>query len=211
MHTARLVSATPNAEETIVYCARVSNPSNQENMDTAASLLRYCMKHGHYSIFETASMTVEIETNRAISAQLLRHRSATFQEFSQRYSDVSELPPIELPMLRRQDTKNKQSSHDDLDPEFKALCEKQIRTHYAAAMDLYEHMLFHGVAKETAREILPLGIPTRLYMTNNLRNWIFYLNARCGVETQLEHRMIANAIKGIFEEQFPVIAEAAFA
>ena len=155
-------------------------------------------------------MTVEIETTRAISAQLLRHRTATFQEFSQRYSDVSELPEIEVPMLRRQDAKNKQSSHDDLDPEFKALTEKRIETHYRAALDLYEHMLHSGVAKECAREILPLGIPTRLYMTNNLRNWVFYLTARCGVETQLEHRMIANSIKSIFEEQFPIIYEAAF-
>lgn len=210
MHTARLISATPNAEETITYCARVSNPSNQDNMETAARLLRYCLKHGHWSIFETASMTVEIETTRAISAQLLRHRTATFQEFSQRYSDVSALPPIEVPMLRRQDTKNKQNSTDDLDPEFKALLEKQIETHYRSALDLYEHMLHHSVAKECAREILPLGIPTRLYMTNNLRNWVFYLKARCGVETQLEHRLIANAIKDIFEEEFPVIYEAAF-
>lgn len=210
MHTARLISATPNAEETIVYCARVSNPKNQDNMDTAARLLRYCMKHGHFSIFETASMTVEIETTRAISSQLLRHRSATFQEFSQRYSDVNELPAIQPPMLRRQDSKNKQSSHDDLDPEFKALMEKKIATLYGQSLDLYGYMLEKGVAKETAREILPLGIPTRLYMTNNLRNWIFYLRSRCGVETQLEHRMIADSIKEIFAQEFPVIYEAAF-
>lgn len=210
MHTARLISATPNAEETIVYCARVSNPKNQDNMDTAARLLRYCMKHGHYSIFETASMTVEITTNRAISAQLLRHRSATFQEFSQRYSDVSELPPLELPMLRRQDQKNKQSSHDDLDSTLKAVMEAQVTRLYAQTMDLYRYMLDKGVAKECAREILPLGIPTKLYMTNNLRNWIFYLSSRCGVETQLEHRLVANSILEIFKEQFPVIHEAAF-
>lgn len=155
-------------------------------------------------------MTVEITTNRAISAQLLRHRSATFQEFSQRYSDVSELPPLELPMLRRQDQKNKQSSHDDLDSTLKAVMEAQVTRLYAQTMDLYRYMLDKGVAKECAREILPLGIPTKLYMTNNLRNWIFYLSSRCGVETQLEHRLVANSILEIFKEQFPVIHEAAF-
>lgn len=198
------------SEFIVTYCARVSNPKNQENVKTAPRLLRYLMKHKHWSPLEMSNMVVEINTTRAIAAQILRHRSFSFQEFSQRYSSIDQLGQFGVPHLRSQDLKNKQASHDDLDPEFVALSEKQILTHYNSAIDLYEHLLTNGVAKECARSILPLGAPTRLYMNGTLRSWVHFLQIRCGVETQLEHRLVANAIKDIFEEQFPTIYEAAF-
>lgn len=209
-HTASFVNITPNAEQHMAYCARVSNPSNQNNHETAPRLLRYCIKHKHWSIFETASMQVEIETTRAVAAQILRHRSFSFQEFSQRYSSVDQLGDFGVPHLRSQDTKNKQASHDDLDPEFTDLMGKKIETLYRQSIDLYEYMLSQGVAKECARSILPLGTPTRLYMSGTIRSWIHYIQIRAGIETQLEHRLIANAIKDIFEEQLPNVYEAAF-
>jgi len=198
------------AEFIATYCARVSNPKNQENVSTAPRLLRYLMKHKHWSPFEMSNMVVEIDTTRAIAAQILRHRSFSFQEFSQRYSDVSELPSIGVPHLRSQDLKNKQASHDDLDPEFTDLMEKKIQTLYGESLDLYEYMLHKGVAKECARSILPLGTPTRLLMNGTLRSWLHYIQIRAGSETQLEHRLIAQAVKSIFDEQFPTISEAAF-
>lgn len=198
------------SEFVVTYCARVSNPSNQENVKTAPRLLRYLMKHKHWSPLEMSNMVVEIETTRAIAAQILRHRSFSFQEFSQRYSSVEQLGTIGVPHLRSQDLKNKQASHDDLDPEMVELMEKQIRGMYHNSFDYYEYLLSKGVAKECARSILPLGTPTRLYMNGTLRSWVHYLSIRCGIETQLEHRMVANAIKGIFEAQFPTIFEAAF-
>jgi thymidylate synthase (FAD) len=210
VHTAKLVSITPNAEENIVYMARVSNPQNQHNNETAPRLIRYLLKHKHFSPFEMASMQVEINTTRAIAAQVLRHRSFSFQEFSQRYSSVDQLGAFGVPHLRSQDLKNKQASHDDLDPEFVALTERQILTHYNSAIDLYEHLLGKGVAKECARSILPLGTPTRLYMSGSIRSWIHYIQIRAGIETQLEHRLIAQAVKDIFEEQLPNVYEAAF-
>ena len=210
VHTAKLVSITPNAEENIVYMARVSNPQNQHNNETAPRLIRYLLKHKHFSPFEMASMQVEINTTRAIAAQVLRHRSFSFQEFSQRYSSVDQLGAFGVPHLRSQDLKNKQASHDDLDPEFVALTERQILTHYNSAIDLYEHLLGKGVAKECARSILPLGTPTRLYMSGSIRSWIHYIQIRAGIETQLEHRLIAQAVKDIFEEQLPSVYEAAF-
>lgn len=209
-HTASLVSITPDAEKQIVYMARVSNPSNQDNLDTAPRLIRYLIKHKHWSPFEMASMQVEIDTTRAIAAQILRHRSFSFQEFSQRYSSVNELPVIGLPHLRSQDAKNKQASHDNLDPEFSSLMEKKIETLYRQALDLYDYMTSQGVAKECARSILPLGTPTRLYMSGSIRSWIHYIQIRAGIETQLEHRLIAEAVKDIFEEQLPSVYEAAF-
>jgi len=198
------------AEFIVTYCARVSNPKNQENIRTAPKLLRYLMKHKHWSPLEMSNMVVEIETTRAIAAQILRHRSFSFQEFSQRYSSIDQLGAFGVPHLRSQDLKNKQASHDDLDPEFVALSEKQILTHYHSAVDLYKHLLAEGVAKECARSILPLGTPTRLYMNGTLRSWVHYIQIRAGIETQLEHRLIAETVKGIFEEQFPTIHEAAF-
>ena len=210
VHDAKLVSITPNAEEQIVYMARVSNPSNQTNMETAPRLIRYLIKHKHWSPFEMASMQVEINTTRAVAAQVLRHRSFSFQEFSQRYSSVDQLGTVGLPHLRSQDLKNKQASHDDLDPAAVDLMEKQITQIYANSFDYYEYLLSQGVAKECARSILPLGTPTRLYMSGSIRSWIHYIQIRAGVETQLEHRLIAEAIKDIFEEQLPSVYEAAF-
>ena len=209
-HTARLVSITPDAEKQIVYMARVSNPSNQGNLETAPRLIKYLIKHRHWSPFEMASMQVEIETTRAIAAQILRHRSFSFQEFSQRYSSVDQLGTVGLPHLRSQDLKNKQASHDDLDPAAVELMEKQITQLYASAFDYYEYLLDQGVAKECARSILPLGTPTRLYMSGSIRSWIHYIQIRAGIETQLEHRLIAEAIKDIFEEQLPNVYEAGF-
>lgn len=210
VHNARLVSITPDAEAQIVYMARVSNPKNQENMDTAPRLIRYLIKHKHWSPFEMATMQVEINTTRAIAAQILRHRSLSFQEFSQRYSDVSELPPLGLPHLRSQDLKNKQASHDDLPPELIKRYNRYIQELYDGAQDLYHNMLEHGVAKECARSILPLGTPTRIYVSGTIRSFIHYLEVRAGVETQLEHRLVAEAIKEILKEQLPSVFEAAF-
>jgi thymidylate synthase (FAD) len=210
IHTAKLVSITPDAEKQIAYMARVSNPSNQHNDETAPRLIRYLIKHKHWSPFEMASMQVEIETTRAIAAQILRHRSFSFQEFSQRYSSVDQLGTFGVPHLRSQDLKNKQASHDDLDPAFTDLMEKKIQTLYNESIDLYEYMLHKGVAKECARSILPLGTPTRLYMSGSIRSWIHYIQIRAGIETQLEHRLIAEDCKKIFKEQLPDVFEAAF-
>lgn len=209
-HTASLISITPEAEKQIVYMARVSNPSNQANMETAPRLIKYLIKHKHWSPFEMASMQVEIETTRAIAAQVLRHRSFSFQEFSQRYSSVDQLGTVGLPHLRSQDLKNKQASHDDLDPAKVDLMNKQIQQIYHSTFDYYEYLLSQGVAKECARSILPLGTPTRLYMSGSIRSWIHYIQIRAGVETQLEHRLIAEAVKDIFEQQLPSVYEAAF-
>lgn len=209
-HTAKLVTITPEAEKSIVYMARVSNPANQHNEETSPRLLRYLIKHKHWSPFEMASMQVEITTTRAIAAQVLRHRSFSFQEFSQRYSSVDQLGTYGVPHLRSQDAKNKQASHDDLDPAFTDLMERKIHTLYNQSIDLYEYMLSQGVAKECARSVLPLGTPTRMYMSGSLRSFIHYIDVRAGVETQLEHRKIALAIKEIFTEQCPNIAEAAW-
>jgi thymidylate synthase (FAD) len=206
--TARLISITPDAEKTMAYIARVSNPSNQEN-ENYARLLAYCIKHNHWSVFEQATMTLEIETTRGIAAQVLRHRSFTFQEFSQRYADSSLLAEtIPVPELRRQDTKNRQNSVDDLDPEFVELTNKQIETYFAQGMSLYQHLLDNGVAKECARFILPLATPTRIYMTGSCRSWIHYINLRSANGTQKEHMDIALDCKKIFTEQFPSVAEA---
>lgn len=210
MHDVKLVAVTPDAEKSIVYMARVSNPANQANTETSAKLIRYLIKHKHWSPFEMASMAVEINTSRAIAAQILRHRSFSFQEFSQRYSSVEDLKPLELPMLRRQDSKNKQASHDDLDPELVKDLQVKIALHYDIAQSLYLSLLGAGIAKECAREVLPLGTPTRLYMAGTIRSWIHYLEVRCGVETQLEHRLVANGIKELFRENLPSIYEAAF-
>lgn len=210
VHNARLISITPDAENQMVYMARVSNPANQNNKLTSARLIKYLIKHEHWSPFEMSSMQVEINTTRAIAAQILRHRSFSFQEFSQRYSASTDLDPIQLPRLRSQDMKNKQASHDDLDPELKALLEAKIGTLYAQSFDLYEYMLSRGCAKESARSILPLGTPTRVYMSGTLRSFLHYCRIRCGVETQLEHRLIADDIKGIIEANLPNLYEAFF-
>ena len=204
----KLISVTPDAEQTMAYVARVSNPNNQENPNYA-KLLGYCIKHNHWSVFEQSFMTLEIETTRGLAAQILRHRSFTYQEFSQRYADSSLLAEtIPVPELRRQDTKNRQNSIDDLDPEFVELTNKQIETYFAQGMSLYQHLLDNGVAKECARFVLPLATPTRLYMSGSCRSWIHYIQLRSANGTQKEHMEIAEACKKIFSEQFPTVAEA---
>ena len=202
-----LISVTPDAEKHIAYVARVSNPKNQDN-ENFSGLLKYCIKHGHWSIFEQAFMTLEIETTRGIAAQILRHRSFTYQEFSQRYADSNLLGEVELPELRRQDTKNRQNSTDDLDPEVVEKLNKQMNTLFSSAFSLYNQMLEKGVAKECARFVLPLATPTRIYMTGSVRSWIHYIDLRSAHGTQKEHMDIANEAKSIFVEQFPSIAEA---
>ena len=203
----KLVSITPDAEKTMAYIARVSNPNNQEN-EKYAGLLRYCIKHNHWSVFEQATMTLEIETTRAIAAQILRHRSFTFQEFSQRYADTQLLETIELPELRRQDSKNRQNSIDDLDPKVVDTLNRQMNTLFSSAFALYNQMLEDGVAKECARMVLPLCTPTKIYMTGSCRSWIHYINLRSSNGTQKEHMIIAQAIKEIFIQQFPAVSDA---
>ena len=201
------VNITANPEQTMAYIARVSNPNNQDN-ENYAGLLRYCIKHQHWSVFEQSSMTLEIETTRGLAAQVLRHRSFTFQEFSQRYADSNLLGEIELPELRRQDTKNRQNSIDDLDPAVVEKLEKQMNTLFSSSLALYNQMLESGVAKECARFVLPLATPTRLYMTGSCRSWIHYIQLRSAHGTQKEHMDIANECKTVFTEQFPTCAEA---
>ena len=205
--TVKLITQTPDAEKTIAYVARVSNPNNQDN-ENYAGLLKYCIKHQHWSIFEQASMTLEIETTRGIAAQILRHRSFTFQEFSQRYAESTSLGDIELPELRRQDTKNRQNSTDDLDPETVDKFNRQMITLFSSSKALYESMLKQGVAKECARFVLPLATPTRIYMTGSIRSWIHYINLRSANGTQKEHMLIAEECKKIFIEQYPTVSEA---
>ena len=202
-----LVSITPDAEKTMAHIARVSNPSNQDNPNYAG-LLRYCIKHNHWSVFEQSSMTLEIETTRAIAAQILRHRSFTFQEFSQRYAQSNELGKIELPDLRRQDKKNRQNSTDDLDPFVKQKLEAQMITLFSSAQSLYNQMIDEGVAKECARMVLPLCTPTKIYMTVSCRSWIHYIDLRSAHGTQKEHMDIAEACRKVFIEQFPTVSEA---
>jgi thymidylate synthase (FAD) len=189
-------------DQLIAYAARVSNPSNQLNTETAPRLLAYCIRHGHWSVFETASMTVELQTSRAIAAQLLRHRSFTFQEFSQRYAESIGYEPVEL---RLQDTKNRQASG--------GLCNDlglytEVSEVINHAFDVYSVLLAKGVSKETARMVLPLTTQTMLYMTGNVRSWIHYFDQRCAEHTQKEHRLLADQIKTIFNSTFPVVAEA---
>ena len=203
----KLVTVTPDAEQTMAYIARVSYPSNQDN-EKYAGLLKYCIKHNHWSVFEQSSMSLEIETTRAIAAQILRHRSFTFQEFSQRYAASTALGNIDLPELRRQDDKNRQNSTDDLDPEMVEKFNKQMITLFSSAKSLYEQMLSQGVAKECARMVLPLCTPTRIYMTGSCRPWIHYINLRSAHGTQKEHMEIAEACRKVFTEQFPAVSEA---
>ena len=208
MSLVKLVTVTPEAEETMGYVARVSNPKNQDNPNVAG-LLSYCIKHSHWSVFEQAHMTVEINTTRGLAAQILRHRSFTYQEFSQRYADSSLLDDtIPLPELRRQDTKNRQNSTDDLDPKLRKDYEEGIQKHFENAMWLYKDMLSNGVAKECARFVLPLATPTRLYMTGSVRSWVHYIDLRSAHGTQKEHMEIAEKCRDIFKQQFPIVSEA---
>ena len=205
-HSTKLIWITPNAEEVIAYCARVSNPSNQSNHETAPRLLQYCVKHGHWSVFETVNMCVEINTTRSIAAQILRHRSFSFQEFSQRYAPVT--TTATTPLLRRQDIKNRQNSIDDLTPEVKEYFESRIGYLFDDAYAVYEEMLEMGVAKECARDVLPLATPTKLYMNGTIRSWIHYCQLRCGNGTQQEHRMIAEGAYKLLQEHLPSVCTA---
>lgn len=202
-----LVWATPEAEKLIVKMARVSNPSNENNWETGPKLLKYLIKHQHWSPFEMATMCIQIDTQRDIAAQILRHRSFSFQEFSTRYAKTVE---ASAPWFRRQDEKNRQNSINDIHPftqqDLQVKAKKLIRESY----DLYEYMLQRGVAKETARRILPLCTPTSMYMTGTLRSWIHYIGIRASHETQHEHRLIARKCLTIFKREFPIVAEAAF-
>ena len=204
----KLISVTPDAEKHMAYCARVSNPANQES-DKFSGLLKYCIQHQHWSIFEQATMTVEINTTRGLAAQILRHRSFTYQEFSQRYADTNLLgKTIPLPELRRQDMKNRQNSIDDMPDYLKLTLLEGIRSHFENAQNLYNRLLDKGVAKECARFVLPLATPTRLYMTGSVRSWIHYIDLRSAHGTQKEHMEIAEAIRCIFTCQFPAVSEA---
>jgi thymidylate synthase (FAD) len=208
MDQVKLISVTPDAEKLMAYCARVSNPKGQDN-ENYTKLLNYCIDHKHFSIFEQSFMTVEINTTRGLAAQILRHRSFTFQEFSQRYADATLLAEdIPLFEIRRQDTKNRQNSIDDIDHEIIIKWNTQIREHFAKAKSIYDGMIKDGVAKECARFILPLATPTRLYMSGTVRSWIHYIELRSGHGTQKEHMIIANECKKIFIQQFPTIGEA---
>lgn len=204
----KLISVTPDAEKLMAYCARVSNPSGQDR-DDYSKLLAYCIKNQHWSIFEQAFMTVEINTTRGLAAQILRHRSFTFQEFSQRYADATllaeDIPTFEL---RRQDNKNRQNSIDDISDETKVKWNLQIREHFAKAKSIYDGMIADGVAKECARFILPLATPTRLYMSGSARSFIHWIQLRTAHGTQKEHMIIAEETKRIFSEQFPTVSEA---
>jgi len=206
--TVKFVSVTPDAEKTMAYIARVSNPKNQDN-EKFAGLLKYCIKHNHWSVFEQSSMTLEIETTRGLGAQILRHRSFTFQEFSQRYADTNLLAD-EIPMfdLRSQDLKNRQNSIDDIPNNKKQDLQEKIAEHFVASMDLYNELLANGIAKECARFVLPLATPTRLYMTGSCRSWIHYINLRSAHGTQKEHMDIAESCRKVFTEQFPAVSEA---
>ena len=204
----RFISITPDAEKTMAYVARVSNPKNQDN-EKFAGLLRYCIQHGHWSVFEQAHMTVEINTTRGLAAQILRHRSFTYQEFSQRYADVSFIrEDIPLPELRSQDEKNRQNSIDDVDPAIVEKYNVEMRKHFDQGIDLYKKMLRDGIAKECARFVLPLATPTRLYMTGSVRSWIHYITLRSAHGTQKEHMDLVENVRKVFIEQFPTVSEA---
>ncbi len=207
MSIVELISATPDAEKTMAYVARVSNPKNQDN-DNYTKLLKYCIEHQHWSVFEQAYMTLQIETNRGIAAQILRHRSFTFQEFSQRYADSTQLGNIALPELRRQDNKNRQNSISNLPEELINNFQNKMKDQFNQCIQLYEEMLEAGIAKECARFVLPLATPTRIYMTGSCRSWIHYIKLRSGHGTQKEHMEIANSCKKVFCSQYPIVSSA---
>ena len=203
----KLITVTPNAEKQMGYVARVSNPNNQDNPNVSG-LLGYCIKHQHWSVFEQAHMTLEIETTRGIAAQILRHRSFTYQEFSQRYANTNMLGKIEVPELRSQDSKNRQNSIDNIPDEQKKALQGQIERYFAEGLDLYNELIREGVAKECARFVLPLATPTRIYMTGSVRSWIHYIELRSAHGTQKEHMDIAEECRKIFIECFPIVSTA---
>ena len=201
-----LVHSTPNGDDLVAYMARVSNPDNQNNTETSDRLIKYLIKHKHWSPFEMVNMCVEIKTTRSIAAQILRHRSFSFQEFSQRYAQVAE--PAAIPQLRRQDTKNRQNSIDDLDPVTVDDFNIKIESLYSLSESLYKELLAAGVAKECARDVLPLSTPTKMYMNGTLRSWIHYIDLRTANGTQYEHKLVAEGVKQLFCNEFPLIAKA---
>ena len=203
----KFVSITPDAEKMMAYIARVSNPANQQN-EKYSGLLKYCIKHNHWSVFEQSSMTLEIETTRGLAAQILRHRSFTYQEFSQRYANTNMLGKIEVPELRSQDSKNRQNSIDNIPDEQKKALQGQISRYFAEGLDLYNELIREGVAKECARFVLPLATPTRIYMTGSVRSWIHYIELRSAHGTQKEHMEIAEGCRDIFKNEFPVVSKA---
>lgn len=206
-HSVQLVHTTPNAESLIAYMARVSNPNNQDNPESER-LIKYLIKHKHWSPFEMVNMCVEIETTRSVAAQILRHRSFSFQEFSQRYAQVDK--PASIPQLRRQDTKNRQNSIDNLDVGTVEDFNVKMKSLFELSESLYNEMLQAGVAKECARDVLPLSTPTKLYMNGTLRSWLHYCDLRCANGTQLEHKQIADQVKTLIEQEFPTIYAAMF-
>ena len=206
MANVKLIHSTPDGDNLVAYMARVSNPNNQDNTETSGRLIKYLITHKHWSPFEMVNMCVEINTTRSIAAQILRHRSFSFQEFSQRYAQVTE--PIGVPELRRQDTKNRQNSIDDLDSFTLQHFQVRLQHHFQQSMDIYESMLKDGVAKECAREVLPLCTPTKLYMNGSLRSWLHYCDLRCANGTQKEHKNIADMCKELIIQQFPLVSDA---
>lgn len=206
MSQVKLIHSTPDGDNLVAYMARVSNPANQANTETSGKLISYLIKHKHWSPFEMVNMCVEIHTTRSISAQILRHRSFSFQEFSQRYALILDSPQV--PDLRRQDTSNRQNSIDDLDSNTKQLLQHKAQFIFDQAMILYDEMIGAGVAKECARDVLPLSTPTKMYMNGTLRSWIHYCELRCDNGTQLEHRIIADQCKELIIQQFPLVSEA---
>ena len=204
--TSPRIEGLNNAEDIVSYCARVSNPSNQMNTETAPRLLKYLIKHQHWSPLEMVSACLEIETTRDIARQILRHRSFSFQEFSQRYAEVTEVAAP--PQFRKQDTKNRQNSTDDLSLKLNYQYTEETIKLYNQCYDLYQRMLKDGVAKECAREVLPLAAPTKLYMNGTIRSWVHYCQLRCGNGTQLEHRVIAEGVYKLLEEHLPSVCAA---
>jgi len=200
-HSVEYVHSTPDGDNLVAYMARVSNPSNQNNKDTAPKLIKYLIKHKHWSPFEMVSMCIKINTTRSIAAQILRHRSFSFQEFSQRYAKVTDKPIVQD--LRMQDPVNRQNSIDSMNAYDKQQFQLQLSQHYDQAMWLYNQMLAAGVAKESARDVLPLSSPTTLYMHGNLRSWLHYIDLRCNNGTQLEHEKIAFQAKQLVAIHFP--------
>jgi len=207
MHTATLVHATNDGEKLIAYMARVSNPNNQDN-PSYSKLIKYLITHKHWSPFEMVNMCVQIDTTRSVASQILRHRSFSFQEFSQRYSAVTGSPV--MPQLREQDTTNRQNSTDTLPQQLTDELKSKIEDLYSHAQDTYSLLLANGVAKECARDVLPLSSPTKLYMNGSLRSWLHYCDLRCANGTQLEHKLIADQIKLLIKQQFPLVYTSMF-
>ena len=208
MASVALITVTPDAEELLVYMARVSNPVNQGVGQRSERLIQYLIDHKHWSPFEMVHMVLQIETTRSVAAQILRHRSFSFQEFSQRYADTNLLGSARAPHLRRQDNSNRQNSIDDLTADKTQIFYRRINQHFEEAQDLYREMVSMGVAKECARDVLPLSTPTKLYMNGTLRSWLHYTALRCANGTQYEHQLIATGVKHLLIQQFPLVSEA---